>query len=201
MDLPCTDTAVAQDRRRRIRRPPKLLGCGRAGIQRGQDVAQPETLHSWDTARPGIRQGQNMAQTGYGTVRMQRGLGYGTAGIRHRRDTAQTGCGKARTWHGRDVAQQGCGTARQERGLTQCDREPSQHPSLHEFPPAGFPLLTHLPLASPKAPGTISPQNVGCGLGFAPAWLSPGAGSSPVWAGTVSLSMTLQRNQLGLEPG
>lgn len=196
MDLPCTDTAVAQDRRRRIRRPPKLLGCGRAGIQRGQDVAQPETLHSWDTARPGIRQGQNMAQTGYGTVRMQRGLGYGTAGIRHRRDAARPGHGTAGTWHSRDVAQPG----RSEASLSVTGSPPNT-PHFTNSLQRDFPSSHTSPLASPKAPGTISPQNVGCGLGFAPAWLSPGAGSSPVRAGTVSLSMTLQRNQLGLEPG
>lgn len=155
MDLPCTDTAVAQDRRRRIRRPPKLLGCGRAGIQRGQDMAQPGILHSWDTARPGIRQGQNMAQTGYGTVRMQHGLGYGTAGIRHRRDAARPGHGTAGTWHSRDVAQPG----RSEASLSVTGSPPDtpdprapRHPSLHEFPPAGFPLLTHLPTRLPPKP-------------------------------------------------
>lgn len=39
-DLPSMDTTMAQDRLRTTCRALKLLGCGRAGIQHGQDMAQ-----------------------------------------------------------------------------------------------------------------------------------------------------------------
>lgn len=140
-----------------------------------------------------------MAETGYGTVRMQHGLGCGTAGM----------------WQGQDMAQQGCGTAGMmwhspaaARPHPQCDREPPntpdprapRHPSLHEFPPADFPSSHTSPLASPQSPGNNFSPARGLWFGFCSRlvltrrWEQPGVGrdcfpfhdlaEKPVWVKT-----------------
>lgn len=88
-------------------------------------------------------------------------------------------------WQGQDVAQQGHGTAQQERGFTHSDREHSQHPNttFTNSPP-------HTPPRKPLGMRSFYPES---GLWF--------RFCSPVWAGMVFLSMTLQRSQFGLKVG